>query len=74
MILLVWSSVAFRWPGAVQPGGVVLCIILFNTPENHIGYAFDRIIDTAVGVIFALMINRIVTRKRVDRFLKFINR
>lgn len=70
VILLVWSSVAFRWPGAVQPGGVVLCIILFNTPANHIAYAFSRMIDTAVGVIFAIAVNAFFTRERVDRWLK----
>ena len=73
LIILIWSSVAFRWPCAVQPGGVVLCIIMFNTPENHIDYAFNRMIDTAIGVVFALAINRIVTRERVDRLLKRMN-
>lgn len=70
IIALVWSSVAFRWPGAVQPGGVVLCIIMFSTPANHINYAFNRMFDTAIGVIFALVINRVFTRERIDRWLK----
>lgn len=70
VILLVWSSVVFRWPGAVQPGGVVLCIIMFNTPENHIAYAFNRMFDTAIGVIFAIAVNKFFTRSRVDRWLK----
>lgn len=70
VILLVWSSVEFRWPGAVQPGGVVLCIILFNTPANHIVYAFSRMLDTAIGVVFAIAVNRLLKRKRVDRWLK----
>ena len=70
VILLVWSSVTFRWPGAVQPGGVVLCIILFNTPAHHIAYAFGRMFDTAVGVVFAIVVNQLLTRNRVDRWLK----
>ena len=46
------------WPGGVQPGGVVLCIILFNTPvESYIPYALNRIFDTAVGVLAALLVN-----------------
>jgi ATP-dependent DNA helicase RecG len=32
VVLLILVSQMFRWVGAVQPGGVVLCIILFNTP------------------------------------------
>lgn len=70
VILLVWSSVVFKWPGAVQPGGVVLCIILFNTPADHISYAFNRMFDTAIGVIFAIAINKLFKRKRVNRWLK----
>lgn len=71
VILLVWSSVAFKWPGAVQPGGVVLCIILFNTPADHVTYyAFGRMVDTAIGVIFAIAVNELFKRNRVDRWLK----
>lgn len=70
IILLVCSSVVFGWPGAVQPGGVVLCIILFNTPVNYVSYAFGRMFDTAVGVVFAIAVNGVFQRKRVDRWLK----
>lgn len=46
------------WKGGVQPGGVMLCILLFNTPvDSYIGYALNRILDTAVGVIIALIVN-----------------
>jgi len=46
------------WVGGVQPGGVVLCIVLFNTPvETYISYAFNRIFDTGVGVLMALLVN-----------------
>lgn len=31
------------WVGGVQPGGVVLCILLFNTPtDTYITYAMNR--------------------------------
>lgn len=70
IIFLVWISVTFKWPGAVQPGGVVLCIILFDTPTHHIAYALSRIFDTAVGVIFAIIINQVFTRSRIDKWLK----
>ena len=47
------------WVGGVQPGGVVLCIILFNTPvETYVSYAaLNRIFDTGVGVLMALFVN-----------------
>ena len=55
------------WPGAVQPGGVVLCVVLFNTtPDSYVLYALNRMLDTAVGVCMALFINRTLTRERMD--------
>ena len=46
------------WVGGVQPGGVVLCIILFNTPiDTYVSYALNRILDTGIGVLMALFVN-----------------
>lgn len=69
IIFLVCASVVFRWPGAVQPGGVVLCIILFNMPDNYVSYTLRRMLDTGIGVVTAILINEIVTRERVDQIL-----
>lgn len=46
------------WTGGIQPGGVVLCIILFNTPvETYISYSLNRMFDTGAGVLVALAVN-----------------
>lgn len=56
-VLLILLCQIF-WVGGVQPGGVVLCIILFSTPvENYISYALNRIFDTGIGVIMSLVVN-----------------
>lgn len=56
-VLLILLCQVF-WPGGVQPGGVVLCILLFNTPvDSYVSYALNRILDTAIGVIAALAVN-----------------
>ena len=56
----------YFWPGGVQPGGVVLCIVLFSTPiETYMSYALNRIFDTAIGVITALLVNYFLPRSRV---------
>ena len=69
-ILLVLTSLFFNWPGAIQPGGVVLCIILFNTPpETYIQYSLNRIFDTAFGVILAIVMNLLFPRERVVKTL-----
>lgn len=56
MILILACQII--WVGGVQPGGVVLCIILFNTPvESYVSYALNRILDTGIGVLVALFVN-----------------
>ena len=58
-VLLIWLCQIF-WVGGVQPGGVVLCIILFNTPvDTYVSYALNRIVDTGIGVLAALAVNSI---------------
>ena len=61
-VLLVMLCQAF-WIGGVQPGGVVLCILLFNTPvATYVDYAMNRIFDTAVGVVLALIVSYVFPR------------
>ena len=66
VILLIIACRFFKWPGGIQPGGVVLCIILFNTPvDTYIAYSLNRMLDTGIGVVVAWMINYIFPRQRV---------
>lgn len=52
-------------------GGVVLCILLFNTPvDTYISYALNRIFDTGVGVVVALFINKHFPRHKVEQWLE----
>ena len=56
VILIVLCQ--YIWVGGVQPGGVVLCILLFNTPtDTYISYALNRIFDTGIGVLTAIFVN-----------------
>ncbi len=56
----------FFWVGAIQPGGVMLCIILFRTPvETYISYSLNRIVDTGIGVLVALLLNYLLPRERL---------
>ena len=69
VILLILTSLYLKWPGAIQPGGVVLCIILFNTPvDTYITYSLNRMFDTGIGVVIALLINLIFPRERIVRW------
>jgi len=70
VVLLIVISQFVHWPGAIQPGGVMLCIILFNTPvATYIDYSVNRIVDTGFGVIVALVVNYFLPRERLVRWL-----
>lgn len=71
VMLLIVACRVFKWPGGIQPGGVVLCIILFNTPvETYISYSLNRMFDTGVGFAVALLVNWILPRERLIRWLE----
>ena len=71
VVILIVASQVFHGPGAVQPGGVVLCIILFNTPvDTYISYSVWRMIDTGIGVAVALWLNWVLPRERFTRILE----
>ena len=64
VILIILAQIF--WVGAVQPGGVVLCIVLFNIePDNYITYTLDRMFDTGLVVVIALLINHLLPRERL---------
>lgn len=68
IIILVLVCQKLVIPGAIQPAGVVLCIILFNTPvEAYISYPLNRIFDTGIGVIIGIAVNLIISRERVNK-------
>ena len=71
-LLLVLACLFFECPGSIQPGSVVLFIVLFNTPvETYISYATNRMFDTAFGVALSLVINYLFPR---DRVIKILNK
>ena len=71
VVVLIIACQFFRWPGGIQPGGVVLSIILFsqNNPDTYLKYSLDRMLDTAIGVIVALLINLLFPRERILKVL-----
>ena len=70
VILLILVSLLFNWPGAIQPGGVMLCILLFNQPvDTYVAYSLNRIFDTGIGVIIAMLVNLVLPRERVVRWM-----
>ena len=65
VILIILAQIF--WVGAVQPGGVVLCLLLFSVgPDDYVSYSLNRMLDTGVGVVMSLLINWLLPRERLD--------
>ena len=65
IVVLILLAQLF-WVGAVQPGGVVLCLLLFSIgPDDYISYSLNRMLDTGVGVAMSLLINWLLPRDRL---------
>lgn len=74
VVILILLAQVF-WIGAVQPGAVVLCIVLFNTPvDTYVSYALNRMADTAIGVAMSLLINLLLPRERLDALKSALTR
>ena len=74
VIALIMVSLLFNWPGAIQPGGVMLCILLFNQPvDSYIPYSLNRIFDTGIGVVIAMLVNYILPRERLVHWMDKIH-
>lgn len=74
VVALIVVSQIFHWNGAVQPGGVVLSILLFNTPvDTYVSYCLNRIVDTGIGVLFALLVNWLLPRTRLVKWLTVLH-
>ena len=66
IVVLILLAQIF-WVGAVQPGGVVLCLLLFSIgPDDYISYSVNRMLATGVGVAMSLLINGLLPRERLD--------
>jgi uncharacterized membrane protein YgaE (UPF0421/DUF939 family) len=74
VVALILISQICHWVGAIQPGGVVLCILLFNTPvETYISYSINRILDTGIGVAVALLISWLLPRERMHKLMEALH-
>ena len=74
VVMLIMCCQLFKWPGGIQPGGVVLCIVMFQKdPSIYLEYSVMRMIDTGVGVACALFVNWYFTRARVERLLTMLH-
>ncbi len=68
IVVLILVAYVFKWRGAVQPGGVMLCIVMFNQPvDSYITYSINRIIDTAIGVALSILIAYLLPKERIVR-------
>lgn len=62
ILLLIYVSLLFQFPGAIQAGSVVFYIVMLNTPaDQYVSYALNRMLDTAVGVVMSVGVNYLLS-------------
>ena len=60
LFLVLYAHQMFGAHSAIQPGAVVFFVVLDTViPERYISYTIARIIDTGIGVVVSLVINKI---------------
>lgn len=60
LFLILYISQLLGAHDAIQPGTVVFFVVLYTvTSERYIAYTVARIIDTGLGVLLSLIINKI---------------
>jgi len=69
IIVMIIVSQIFHVNGAIPSGSVVFYIVMLNTPENqYISYAINRMFDTGIGVIIAIIVNMALPRSLFAKF------
>ena len=66
-VAVIWLCNLIRRPAACSIAAVVLCVILFNHagPERYV-YAVVRMFETAVGVVWAIVVNYVLPDHRPE--------
>ncbi|MBM7615562.1 FUSC family protein [Alkaliphilus hydrothermalis] len=60
IILLIYIMNQLRWNESINIAGVVFIAVFVNISTNHLGYAFNRLIDTFIGIGIAVLINYLI--------------
>lgn len=55
------------YPGGIQSGGVVMCLLMYNiSSETFIVYTLSRIFDTGIGALVAIGVNWLLSCEHID--------
>lgn len=67
-VLVIWLCNVIRRPESCSLGAVVFCVILFyhTGPERYL-YAVSRMLETVVGVLIAILVNRFLPDHRAEK-------
>ena len=69
IIVMIIVSQIFHVNGSIPSGSVVFYIVMLNTPENqYISYALNRMFDTGIGVVIAIIVNMALPRSLFAKY------
>lgn len=71
VMLLIMICNQLQWKGSIVIGGTVLAVILFNlNGRDPLWYSISRLLDTAVGILASLVVNRWLFPHSYDKVIK----
>ncbi|HBA03590.1 MULTISPECIES: aromatic acid exporter family protein [unclassified Clostridium] len=71
MVLLITLLNILKWQDSISMACVVFCVIMITmTSENIVLYAFQRTVDTIVGIVISIIINYIISPPSDSKFAK----
>jgi uncharacterized membrane protein YgaE (UPF0421/DUF939 family) len=70
-VLLITLLNILKWQDSISMACVVFCVIMITmTSENIVIYAFQRTVDTIVGISISIIINYIISPPSDSKFAK----
>ena len=70
-VLLITLLNILKWQDSISIACVVFCVIMITmTNENIVLYAFQRTVDTIVGIVISIIINYLISPPSDSKFAK----
>jgi uncharacterized membrane protein YgaE (UPF0421/DUF939 family) len=68
IVIVIYLCNVLNWKDSASIAGVVFCAIMLNLKGNSpFLYSLNRILDTLVGIIVAIVVNYFVMRPEADK-------
>lgn len=75
IIIVIYIHNVFNWKEAITLSAVIYAVVFMNVEASTLSYAFNRTLDTFIGISVAMLINYfIASPNRESIFLEVVNK